>query len=889
MTAILPLTGNAQTITTGQISNTIGGEPVDAKDIVVTGSRIRGVAPVGSTVVAIDREEMAATGQTTTADILRQIPQVTSIGFNAEGSTGAANSSNITRASAPNLRGLGPTATLTIIDGKRVPAAGTQGQLVDPSIIPPIALERAEVIADGASAIYGSDAVAGVINLIPIKRFSGVEVTGRAALGKNYGDQQVGAIVGTNWTGGHIVAAVDYVHNSGVDAADRDFITDDRRSFGGQNGLSTNCAAPGTMTVGSSAATGTTYALRGGSGVGVLRAGLTAGTSNTCDSSRLINRLLPESQRVSLYAYADQELTENVKIWVQGLYSRRSFEAVRSPATLTNQLIPVTNPFRPADVAISGPGSNVYVTYSLVPEVGRINASGWARTWQGLSGIEANVGAIRLRASGSYGVGEDAERRKLVNTYQLGLALADSNPLTALNLFGSGGNNNPATLDKVFSGLSVIHGRSTMGTAEMSADGPLFALPAGDVRFAAGGEYRRETLLGDGQSTSRTTGVQQASPSSFYRRTVKAAYGEVFLPLFSPANAVPGIQRLELSAALRHEQYSDAGKTTNPKIGINWQPIEGLLLRGSYGKSFRAPGLAESDPTSSGAAVTFTQNVTFTGVTGSKNQALIRGGNPSLTPETASTWTAGLDLTAVRGLRLGFTYFDITYQNQIVDGFGRTALYRANPTLYSNVVAFQGDANFNRIKAIIQGSSLQPANPVDYNDPNLVLVDARRINVGKVQTNGIDVDLRYSLRTDNAGTFSLTANATRFFTYKSSELGQPTLRVLNTIGFPNRFGARGTLGWAKGQFRSQVTVNYTNAYLNTSSTLVPNVKAYTTIDLDVGYTFAEDASGRNLRLGFNVRNLLDQDPPQVDRDGAYDPSKASAIGRVAAITATTKF
>jgi iron complex outermembrane receptor protein len=221
------------------------GGAQQVEEVVVTGSRIRGVAPVGSSLVSLGRDEVLSSGAATTADLLKQVPQITALGFNAEGSLGAAAASNITRATGPNLRGIGPTATLTILDGHRVSSAGTQGQVTDPSFLPPLALERVEVIADGASAIYGSDAVAGVINLIPRKTFTGFEFTARAGVADGYNEQQVGGVAGFDWTGGHLTVAVDHLRNDELKASDRWFISDDRRPFGGANGLATNCASPG--------------------------------------------------------------------------------------------------------------------------------------------------------------------------------------------------------------------------------------------------------------------------------------------------------------------------------------------------------------------------------------------------------------------------------------------------------------------------------------------------------------------------------------------------------------------------------------------------------------------------------------------------------------------
>lgn len=852
-------------------------------DIIVTGSRIRGVAPVGSSLIAVGREEMITSGLTTTADILKEVPQISAIGFNAEGSTGPASASNITRATAPNLRGIGPTATLTILDGHRVPTAGTQGQLVDPSFLPPLALERIEVIADGASAIYGSDAVAGVVNLVTRKRFTGLEVSARSAIGKNYSDQQIGGIAGAALGSGHLIAAIDFVRNDAVEARDRDFVSNDRSSFGGFAGLDTNCASPGTATVGSGASA-VTYALPGGNGRGVTLAQLTPQTRNLCDAAQL-NRLIPKTERVSVYGYGDQELGA-LTLFAQGFYTRREFESVRGQPFLNNVVIPATNPFRPADVPA---GTPLTVSYSLVGDVGRGLSNGSAEVYQALAGAEARLGEIRLRVSGSYGAGEDVEYRDTVNNFYLNRALADPNPATALNLFGGPGNNNPATLVSIFQGDPSIFGKSTLKTLEANADGPLFELPGGSVRFAVGGEYREEDLESGSRFASNATG-EIAPLQSNNGRSVRALYGELFVPLFGADNGMPGLQRLDLSLAGRYEKYSDFGTTFNPKLGANWEPIDGFVLRGSYGTSFRAPGLSENDPNTGGAGIYTGTNVRLANGR-LVNTALLGGGDADLEPETATTWSAGFDINPrmISGLRLGVTYFNIAYENQIVDGFGRQGLYINNPSQYPGLVAFQGDPNFAALRSLLENSGFNPPTPINYADPNLVLIDGRRVNVGAVDADGIDVDLRYEYDTDAAGTFTLQLNGTRFFNFETAETGQAAIERIGTISFPVQFTARGSLGWRMGDFRSQITANYTDGYRNTNSTLVPLVDDYTTVDLDLSYTVRGDGPIESARVGLNVRNLLDAEPPQVDIAGGYDPSQASALGRVVAITVSSTF
>ncbi|MBO9725481.1 MAG: TonB-dependent receptor [Novosphingobium sp.] len=881
-----------QTVVDAAPQETLTNE--DAAAIIVTGSRIRGIAPTGSAVTALSTEDITRSGSTTTADVLRQVPQITSIGINGESLTaGAQGASNITRANAPNLRGIGPTATLTLLDGHRVSTAGTQGQLVDPSFLPPLALERLEVIADGASAIYGSDAVAGVVNLIPRKNYQGLELTGRGAIGRDYHDWQVGGLAGTRWNTGHVVFAVDYLSGSRVEAADRDFITDDRRGFGGTNGLGITCS-PGNVTVNSGSGA-RNYALPAGDGRNLQFAQLTPGTTNECDLVTL-NTIVPKTTRLSLYGYADQELFEGVTLFAQGFYTRRTFESTRTQPFVQAIAVPASNPFRPAGIPA---GSSVSVNYSLVPDLGRGPANGNAEVYQIYSGLDAKAGAFKVRLSGSYGRGSDIEKRKIINPFELARALADPNPATAFNPFGGPGSNNPATLAQIYSANSSIGGTSTLKTLELNADGPLFDLPGGSVRVAVGGEVRWEKLTGRTTNVSNATGLPTVSTSA-NDRVVKAAYAEVFVPIFGPENAMPGFQSLALSLAGRIEDYNDFGSTANPKIGLTWQPLDGLSLRGSFGTSFRAPGLSENDPLGSGSAIstqtrTLPATITVNGTTlaaGTRIPSItLRGGNPDLRPETATTWSAGFDLTptSLPGLRLSVTYFDILYKNQIVDGNGRLDVYLRDPALFADLITFQGASNFAAFREFFETSGVPANAALNYNQANLALINARRVNVGQVDTNGIDFDIGYELET-GLGDFSLRAVGTRFLKYKTTELGQPTFNRLNTIYNPPKLRGRAMLTWEKDGFSSQLTANYTNSYTNNLSTLVTRVPSYTTFDLDLGYAFGEGGGlTSNMRIGLNARNMFDRKPPLVDVSGAYDASVASALGRVVALTLSKSF
>src|SRR5688572_2110948 len=204
-------------------------------EIIVTGSRIRGAQPVGSTVTTMSREDIQLAAPVSTTALVQRLPQVFNLGVseNSRGQSGG--SGNITYGSAINLRGLGPYSTLTLIEGHRAVPQGTTGFGVDASIIPPAALERVEVVADGASALYGSDAVAGVVNLILRRDFEGVEASVRGGSGDAYSERQASLIGGFGWEGGNLMAAYEFASHSNLNGLDRDFFRGDLTARGGRD------------------------------------------------------------------------------------------------------------------------------------------------------------------------------------------------------------------------------------------------------------------------------------------------------------------------------------------------------------------------------------------------------------------------------------------------------------------------------------------------------------------------------------------------------------------------------------------------------------------------------------------------------------------------------
>lgn len=835
--------------------------PTDAA-IIVTGSRIRGVAPVGSAVISIGADKIAEQPVMSTNDLLRRVPQVLSLGANRNGGSAQNGAANATRGAGINLRGISTNATLLLYDGRRFPPQGTQGQYTDPSVIPAIALERVEVVADGASAVYGSDAIAGVVNFILRRNFEGMEFRARSGfIDGGYDEQQLAGIVGHKWQGGSAMLALEYTRNSALRGYDLDFYQDDNRARGGRDLRVTNCD-PGTISL-----SGKTYAIPAGGVTAANASSLVAGTSNKCFYNAL-DTVIPEQQRYNVTAAVSQEVADGVRVFADGFYSYRNGKI----AGLTNISATVrnTNPFFVSPV----PGAtSETVLYSLVPTNGGPDITPYhGSSWNIVGGIEGKLfGDWKATAYYAHGESDDvADRRIGVNTAALNAALADTNPATALNVFG--GPNNPATIAKIRDNLFVITGKTRLDVANVQMDGSLIDLPGGAIRLAVGGEYRSEYTF-----TDLLTG-QAATPLSVHdsgTRNVKAVFGELFIPIVGAGNAMTGIEQLSLSVAGRYEKYSDFGSTSNPKFGVTWKPVQEVTLRGSYGTSFRAPTFTEVSTIAGGAGLYYD---TLPGAAGNQTGIGIAGGNPNLKPETATTWSVGGEIRPMAGIRATLTYFDIDYKNQILALRGTPGIL-TNP-LYTSFVTLNPTAT--QVTALIN-SGLPINNTINPNAVSFI-VDGRRQNLGRSKVRGLDFGLyaNWSL----AGlAFDAGFQGTYYTKYQFQSVpGSVAAEVLGFINFPQKFRSQADIGVKAGKVATRLTWNHVSAYTNTTVTPVQKVSNYDTFDLGVNVDVNE-----RFRIGFDVRNLLNENPPFVDATRGYDPQSANPVPRLFAVTAGVKF
>lgn len=874
--ALIALTTAGQAMAQTDASTAATEREQAEQEVVVTGTSIRGVGAPTSPSVQLDREDVISSGAATTSDIARTLPQVVNIGSDESRRGGAQDAAaNRTRTSSINLRGLSDEATLLLLNGKRIAPGGTIRALADPSVLPGLALERVEIVPDGSSAIYGADAVAGVVNLITRRPFDGAEVQLRYGGADGLDQMQGSLLLSRKWKGGGILAAYEYYYRSNLLASDRDFTSSDLRPIGGTDQRST-FSAPGNILV-----SGVRYPLPNGNGRGLTAGQLTPGNPNLFDAGRW-GDILPEQERHSIFVTAFQEVTDRLTLTYEGFYSDRSYYEQVLPVTAT-LTVPRSNPFfvHPTNPA----AASVQVEYRFLDATRNANWSGYDKGWRQSLGAQYDLGG-GWQADAYVAFTKNRGRARtadVINLQFLPQALADTNPATAFNPFGNGdiANNNSETLRKIWGvrdSFNTNEGRDYVA----KIDGPLFGIGGGDVRMAVGAEYHESSFRYQIYSSIKNPANDLLLDRNRTKsRNNKAVFGELYVPLISASNAMGGVQELTVQLAGRYEEYSDFGDTFNPKIGVLWTPVDGVKLRGSWGTSFRAPSLFDS---SDAAFNIFIQNLVDGGVT--KRGIFMNGGNTSLSPEKATTWSVGADFqpSFVPGFTASATYYNIAYSNVV--GVLSAATILSNDALYGQYVV--RNPTVAQVEALLNSPNLESVREPAANI--LLIVDGRRDNLGELKQDGIDIQLNQRF---DLGSSAITAGLylTQILNQKrSSAPGVPFVDSLNLINFPVDTRMRGNLGWSDGKLSTNVYWNHVGDYLNNSITPNQRVRAWNTFDASISYKFADEGTLSGLRLTLSAQNLFDKDPPDViNGTAAWDSQNVSPIGRLIAFDIRKSF
>jgi outer membrane receptor for ferrienterochelin and colicin len=834
-----------------------------AQEVVITGSRIARPSDFESPspVVTVDRDAIEKSGYSNLQQLFDRVPANGNGAFSTRGNN---QDSTANGAASISLRGLGADATLVLVNGRRVAispfAESVTTSFVDINSIPVAAIERVEVLKDGSSAVYGSDAVAGVINIITRKDFTGFEMSagyGNVTSGP-YDEKTATAIWGTGGDNSNVTLIFDYFKNSTLHNADRGSLgSANQEPLGGQDFRSSR-GFPGRFDVTQG---GTTTTLRDPGCPPAQSAGATC----VYDFGPW-NLLIPEAERSGLMLLAHQDINDSAKVFTEIAVQHNSSIAQGAPTPLDEtalMTVPVThpdNPF-PGATAIS---IGRYRTVDAGPRIWHIQSD----NLRGVIGLEGKLGkdwsyevAAQRARSESDQTGNRGDGWIRTDFLQQQINLGLYNPF--------GGVQNPQSVIDAISTNLVRRGKSELTVYNAGVSGELFQLPAEAVRMAAGVEYREEEVsdVPDDQfQRGLIFGTEAVSANA--SRNSYAAYVEFSVPI---------LKSLELDLAGRYDHYNDFGSTTNPKVALRWSPIDSLAFRTSWGTGFRAPSLAQVGLGPSQSSQFFTDtfgcavNPTFCAAT---DYNLVFSGNPNLQPEKSHSFNVGVAFKPRSDLELTLDYWDIT-QNHKIDQVPLGFLYNNNCGTQASTVCIRGTP--------LPGQSLGP----------LQSIAATFVNIGEQTASGVDLGGYLGF---DAGPGRLT------FGLQYSHLLKFEKVELNTAGtdfvrrsldgeyeYPQDRAAL-TADWSIQAFGLYANLNYVGPFEDTpdfdfDGTLdydthkSREVGAFTTLNLQFRYTGI-----KNTRLMLGVDNVFDEKPPFAVGDGdsdlyGYVQSQHNPLGR----------
>jgi outer membrane receptor protein involved in Fe transport len=687
-------------------------------------------------------------------------------------------------------------------------------------------------------------------------------------------------LFGTRWDGGHAMLAYEFSDATPLDSADRLYAANaDKTPYGGGN-YDSYYSNPGNIL--DPMTEQPAYGIPPGQdGKALSAAGLSTDINLANPFAQA--QIFPETIAHEVYASGSQSLGSRVRLFAQGRFTRRSSRANNLPDEQI-LVVPPTNPF------YVNPFSGVPYTleaYSFARDLGPTVFASRTDAYMATLGASFQLpGDWQTTLSESYGRQTLLDDEYNVPDPQvLAAALADPNPLTAFDPFGDGAHTNSATIAAIRRDFR-LRSASGIESTSLVADGSLLKLPAGEVKLAVGVERREETLDHD---VPDPTDPDERTVPQRYVRHVTSAFSQLVLPLVGDPHEPRAAPSLELSLSARHEHYSDFGNTFNPMADLRWTPLQALKLRGSWGRSFRAPKLDDLYDTAEDAAA----SLVLPDPKSPSGRSLVlveQGSNPRLRQETAKTWTAGLDLAPpyFGGSTLSLTYYSIDYDNRIaLPAAGDPFDILVRESEWASVITRAPSQA--QVAALCESPVYQGSVSSCLLSAPAAIVDARLANLATTRTSGIDFEVHQLLH-GRGGNFQLGLMGNYVLQFAQAvTAGAPPTSILDTTGNPLALRMRGTLAWTRhglGQAgpRLALAVNYLGAYRNPGSTLLPRVAAWTTLDLQAAYALGRDGGWlRGTQVTLNAVNVLNHDPPFVDSQFGYDIYNVQALGRVVSL------
>ena len=931
--------------------------PAVAQDLPVTG-KIQRVEITGSSIKRIAKEgalpvEIISRKQLEDQGIVTAEQLIATLNVNGNGSDNLASNADVTSgaqrgnngASSANLRGQGSDSTLVLLNGRRVATHGMKGSAVDLNSIPMAAVERVEVLKDGASAIYGTDAIGGVINFILRKNYKGLEAQAFTDIAQESGGEIGRASLTGGWgdldsDGWNVLATVSHSQNNALRGDQRDFVN----AFQPDRGVSVDTrGSPHANVFATTLAptllsrTGTGPTIPGGgttaySGVSILDLPGGAGCTSI-DGMGPYDEKLWNSAGAAFGCAWDTGRAAVLQQPVKNsnALARATFQSGEHQffAEAVGSNVEVAKRFSPNQIS---PSASTFGASSFYPSTGAAYDNVYNALVKQFPSVSANYGlpiAYRWRCMECGNreiVTETKAARVLVGAdgplnlfgkrfdYRVGVSRAFSESESTLgtgfnytvalaNALGTG-KINPFLLpgqtqsqeavalinSTSAAGVTLYGGKTILTQVDAALSGELFKLPAGSVMAAIGTDLRREEYKfnGDKRASAARPAIlnapfDDANALDNVHRDIKAVYAELLVPV---------TQDLELTFAVRRDNYSGIGSTTNPKVSFRYQPIPQVLFRGSYNEGFRAPsfnqlfnGLTESpyagkdlvDPARCPSGLVDASRPGCEAI----NPVYVTGGKANLGPETAKQASVGIVFEPTSWFSANADLWEVRKQNTI-DVFPITTMV-ANYNLF--------EEQFIRNAA-----------------GDIVVIDQRWVNAGERHTRGLEVGARLNGKFSTGSQWTLGMDGSRLLEKKArrttdapfgaSEVGR--FVFTGDLGLKWKHSAYATYKYGNwsGMLQNLYRSGYTDQVLPgvanglvTPSNYNPKVDAYSIFNLTATYT-----GFKNVSLTAGIKNMLDEDPPfaitydsNTGAGSSWEPRVADPRGRSFTLMATYKF
>jgi iron complex outermembrane receptor protein len=846
-------------------TDTSGTQGGNLEKITVTGYIVPHVGDGPQPVTTITHDDIDKAGTQNIGDLLMKLPSSTG-NFSPTTTAGFGFSPGATSIS---LKGLPPNDTLILVDGRRFPLApfsqvSTTGVIsfIDVNSFPTAAVDRIEILQDGGSATYGSDAIAGVVNIVTKTDYNGADITNYYGISQR-GDDQVyhGSVVAgiskqlTETSKLSIVAAFDYYEASPIRSEDRGYAllrhSDLSRNYPNQANF--------TPTAGSfSDAAGNSYTIKPGTKAGATASDFTINGNPNSDYSLAYQELSARETRYGGMLNVNYDVTSWLKLYDSFIIQQENeSSSYRAQGVFPGDVtVPANNPYNPFGVKLTTNGQSL-------PEFGPDITKTTIRTLRNTAGLTIQLPkGWFIDASFMYGESDGTQTLpNFINKSRLQQALNGTLPGFQgqfFNLFtdeaASGSPN--AKFIKALKIPEVEDFRTDIITWNVHGGGTVWELPSGAVTVGAGLEYRSEDLIGNYDSNSRSgnvAGLQFGGQPTVGHRYVQSAFGEFNIPLLGEKWSLPGLRSLDVAVSERYDQYSDFGSAAKPKIAISYKPIQDLTIRGTYAEGFVAPAIADLfgtpiiaetsivDPKKGNAGY---QTVSFT------------GGNPKLKPETAysyyvgAVWNPGSSDPEhswwgwANGFSAYASWFEI-YRNNLIATLSPQQLVDTEG-------AFPG--------AVVRGSN-----------GFITQINANYLNVGAERTDGVDFGFSYTSKEYSWGKIELNFDGSYIYAISnkhfigSTPAGAPKFQIWFQDDVYNNpdFKMVSSIFYSKtlfgiDTFKTGLTLNFTDseddinsnfggsktAFTSDSATnphYVHLIGSFTTLDWQISYTFGAPA------------------------------------------------